>query len=110
MQDIFKRRFLELAIMGAAFAAAVALLPGTPTHWDSVLSEMAARQTNRILHARGANKHVPGIEYYYMSRKYGNPGINVEMMRLQAQQEVDSRLGRGFDKSAISNAWSYNFV
>ncbi|MBE0642884.1 MAG: T9SS type A sorting domain-containing protein [Bacteroidetes bacterium] len=106
MQDSFKRRFLQMAIMGAAFVAAVVLTPGTSPRWDSVLTEMAGRQSDRIIHAKGANKHVPGIEYFYMSRKYGNPGINVEMKRLEARAEVESRLGKGLDKTAMSNEWT----
>jgi photosystem II stability/assembly factor-like uncharacterized protein len=41
-----------------------------------------------------------------MSRRYGNPGINVEMKRIEARMEVETRLGKGLDKSAMSSTWT----
>ncbi|MFZ1731616.1 MAG: T9SS type A sorting domain-containing protein [Bacteroidota bacterium] len=106
MQDNFKRRLFEVVIMGAAFAAAIVLLPETSPRWNSVLSEMAGKQQEQIIHATGAKKHIPALEYFYMSRRYGNPGVNVELKRIEARMEVDARLGRGFDKSAMSSQWT----
>jgi photosystem II stability/assembly factor-like uncharacterized protein len=106
MKDNFKRRLFEVAIIGAAFAAAIVLLPETSPRWYSVLSEMAGKQQERIIQATGAKKHVPGFEYFYMSRRFGNPGVNVELKRIEARMEVEARLDKGLDKSAMSSQWT----
>ncbi len=106
MKVLLTRWYFQLAVLGAATAAVFMLMPATYSGWDELFSEMAERQYDRVMHATGARKHVPGLEYFYMSRRYGNPGINVEMKRLEAQQEMSRRLGRGFDKSAMSNQWT----
>ncbi|MCZ7557341.1 MAG: T9SS type A sorting domain-containing protein [Bacteroidia bacterium] len=55
--------------------------------------------------AKGVRKHIPAIEFYYLSRWYGNPGVNVELERYKALQEVENRLNKGFDKVTESNIW-----
>lgn len=99
-------RWMQMVAAGATLAIVFALMPAIPTNWDEVFSTMAQKQHARILTYKGAEKHVPAIEFYYMSRKYGNPDINVELRRFEAQLEVESRLGKGMDKSALSSQWT----
>ena len=100
------RWMMQLAAAGLAFALVFALMPEQPSRWNDIFTTMAQKKYDRIKKATGVKKHVPGIEYFYMSRTYGNPGVNVEMLRYEALLEVDSRLGKGMDKSAISSQWT----
>ena len=100
-----RRWMMQLAVTGAAFALVAALMPDMPSDWDHIFSEMAQKKHERIKAATGMKKHVPGVEYYYMSRRYGNAAVNVDMRRYEALLEVESRLGKGMDKSALSSSW-----
>ena len=105
MHLVVKRRLIQLVTAGAAFVLVYVLMPETPSRWDAIFSEMSQKQYEHIKQLQGAEKHVPSIEFYYMSRQYGSAGVNVEMKRYEAQKEVESRLGKGFDKSALSSQW-----
>lgn len=97
--------FRGMTVIGVVALGTLLLLPDRPLRWDGVFAELGARTASTLQAARGAKKHIPGIEYYYNSRRYGNPGINVEMKLLEAQMEVASRLNKGFDKASEGNAW-----
>ncbi len=82
------------------------VLPDSPPGWDDVFSRISERRMQQFQSAKGVRKHIPAIEFYYVSRLYGNPGVNIEMERYGALQEVEGRLNKGFDKTTESNVWA----
>jgi photosystem II stability/assembly factor-like uncharacterized protein len=105
MQRFVKKYLSGIAAMSVAAALVFLLTPSTPSSWDDYYTEMAARRNARIQSATGVEKHVPGLEYYQMSRRYGNPGINIDRRLVDAQLELETRLNKGFGKSSVNNDW-----
>ena len=106
MHRFSTKRLSHIAVFGAIAAATVLLMPGSPSNWDDVFEEMSARRNAKILNATGAKKHVPGLEYFYMSRTYGNFGINVDLARQEAMRDVDFRENKSLRKATMANTWT----
>jgi len=99
-------KWLMSTLIGAVVAiSALLVLPTQPPGWDGVFQEISARTQYKMSRARGAMKHAPGLEFYYQSRRYGNPGVNVDRRQLEVQLEVESRFNKGFGKSSVANQW-----
>ncbi len=97
--------FPGLATIGVSALLVMLVLPDSPPGWDDVLSKMNERRIQKFTSAKGVRKHIPAIEFYYISRWYGNPGVNIELERYKALSEIEGRLNKGFDKATEDNAW-----
>ncbi|MCB2203217.1 T9SS type A sorting domain-containing protein [bacterium] len=105
MQRIVKTHLPRIAVMGLAAVVVYLLVPSAPTWWDSYYSGMETQRAERIQGKHGAEKHAVGLEYFRMTRQYGNEGVNIDRALYDAQLEVNTRFNKGLGKSSLASEW-----
>jgi photosystem II stability/assembly factor-like uncharacterized protein len=95
----------------AMFAAAAVflLLPGRPAVQDDAVRPVAKESRLHETAERDGDaegERSPGVAFYYMSRLFGNPGVNVHQKTYEAMRDLMQREGAGLDKTSMQNQWT----
>ncbi len=106
MNGFMDKRLGLIIALAVSSALAFVVLPTILPSPETYLNDLSARYKLVLGSAKGARKHAPGLEYFYRTRLYGNPGVNVDRLRMDASEAMVRRESQALNKSVFTNAWT----